>query len=91
MNNPAEHGGCICTLESEWMCKSHVELALERQKMSSGERRGEVEVEKEGGERFSEGVVTPLLCTGVQEKRKWELVLHGAVEAARVWMHDMII
>lgn len=41
-------------------------------------------MEKEGGERFFERVVTPLLCSGIQEKRKWELVPHGAVEAARV-------
>lgn len=46
--------------------------------------KGEVEVEKEGGERFFERVVTPLLCSGIQEKRKWELVLHGAVEAVCV-------
>lgn len=41
-------------------------------------------MEKEGGERFFERVVTPLLCSGIQEKRKWELVPHGAEEAARV-------
>lgn len=66
------------------MCKSHVELALGTQKMSCGERRGEVEVEKEGREKLFERVVTPLLCSGIQEKRKWEHVLHSAVEAARV-------
>ena len=84
MHNPTEHRGCICTLEIKCICKSHVELALETQKMSSGERRVEVEVEKEGGEKFFKRAVTPLLCSGIQQKRRREHVLHGAVEAARV-------
>lgn len=66
------------------MRKSHVELALETQKMASGKRRGEVEVEKEGGEKSFERAVTLLLCNGIQEKRKREHVLHSAMEAARV-------
>lgn len=84
MNNPTEDRGCICTLEIKCMCESHVELAFETQKMSSGERRGEVEVEKEGGEKFFESAVPPLPCSGIQEKRKREHRLHSAAEAARV-------
>lgn len=52
--------------------------------MSSGKRRGEVGVEKEGGEKFFESAVTPRLCSGIREKRKQEHVLRNAVEAARV-------
>lgn len=57
--------------------------------MSSGERRGEVEVEKEDVEK-SFGRMVALLCSGIQDKRKWEHVLHRAVETARVWMYDVI-
>lgn len=63
------------------MCKSHVELALETQNMSSGERRGEVEIEKEGREKLFERAATPLLCSGIQKKEKmcyivlWKLLV----------------
>lgn len=42
--------GYICMLQM-W-CKSHVELALETKRMSSGERSGDIVVEKEGKDKF---------------------------------------
>ena len=65
MNNPTEHRGWLCTLEIKCMCKSHVDLALETQKMASGERRGEEEVDKEVGEKLFERTVIPLLHSGI--------------------------
>lgn len=59
---------------------SHVELALETKRMSSGESRGNVVVEKEGKDKFFDRAVTPLLCSNIQEKRRQECMLHCAVE-----------
>lgn len=80
VNNPTEPGVYLYT----WNLMSHIELALEAKKMSSGERRRNVVVEKEGKDKLFERAVTPLLCSTVQEKRKQECVLYCSVEAARV-------
>lgn len=52
--------------------------------MSSGERSGDIVVEKEGKDKFFERAVTPLLCSNMQKNRKQECVLHCVVEAACV-------
>lgn len=52
--------------------------------MSSGERSGDIVVEKEGKDKFFERAVTPLLCSNMQKNRKQECVLRCIVEAACV-------